>query len=221
MGRVFNTLRRGFATRGGKLTRDCADRDNSRVSRKENALSRTASLLLGCIMLVLPLARGQVVDDPELLAQLKLLFPSAASFSAKSGNPPHFKAYAAAASGAEPELLGLAYWTTELEPLERGFDGPIKMLVGMDTAGVLSGVIVTDHREPYGYFSVDVPEVMAQFERKNVRDPFKVGQDIDAITRATITMESASRAVRNSSRKIARAYLVPPSQAQSSQQRAQ
>ena len=74
------------------------------------------------------------------------------------------------------------------------------------------GVIVTEHREPYGYFSVDLPEVMAQFERKNVRDAFKVGQDIDAITRATITMESASRAMRNSSRRIARAYLVPPQQ---------
>src|SRR5690606_25614459 len=112
----------------------------------------------------------------------------------------------------EPELLGLAYWTTELEPLERGFDGPIKMLVGMDTSGVITGVILTDHREPYGYFSIDLPEVMAQFERKNVRDGFRVGQDIDAISRATITMESTSRAVRNSSRRIARAYLVPPEQ---------
>jgi transcriptional regulator of nitric oxide reductase len=149
-----------------------------------------------------------------LLAQLKLLFPDAASFSPKSGNPPHFKALGPSSSGGDQELLGLAYWTTEIEPLERGFDGPIKMLVGMDTTGLLKGVIVTEHREPYGYFSVDLPEVMAQFERKNVRDAFKVGQDIDAITRATITMESASRAVRNSSRRIARAYLVPPQQQQ-------
>jgi NosR/NirI family transcriptional regulator, nitrous oxide reductase regulator len=175
---------------------------------------RIASLAIGVALLVLPVARGQVIDDPMLLAQLKLLFPDAASFSPKSGNPPHFKALGSASSGGEARLLGLAYWTTELEPLERGFDGPIKMLVGMDTTGLLKGVIVTEHREPYGYFSVDLPEVMAQFERKNVRDPFKVGQDIDAITRATITMESASRAVRNSSRRIARAYLVPPQQTQ-------
>jgi transcriptional regulator of nitric oxide reductase len=175
-------------------------------------LLRIASLAIGFALLVFPAARGQVIDDPMLLAQLKLLFPEAASFSPKAGNPPHFKALGPASSGGKEELVGLAYWTTEIEPLERGYDGPIKMLVGMDTTGVLEGVIVTEHREPYGYFSVDLPEVMAQFERKNVRDAFKVGQDIDAITRATITMESASRAIRNSSRRIARAYLVPPQQ---------
>jgi NosR/NirI family nitrous oxide reductase transcriptional regulator len=155
------------------------------------------------------LAHGQNVEDPVLLGQLEQLFPGAASFTAKTGNPPHYKAYGPATSGQEPELVGLAWWTTELEPLERGYDGPIKMLVGMDTQGVLTSLIVTEHREPYGYFSVDLPEFAAQFEKKNIRDRFRYGEDIDAISRATITVTSASRAVRNSSRKIARAYLAP------------
>jgi len=55
-----------------------------------------------------------------------------------------------------------------------------------------------------------LPEFPKQFEGKSVRDPFKVGQDVDAISRATISVTSASRAIRNSSRKIARAYLAPP-----------
>jgi NosR/NirI family nitrous oxide reductase transcriptional regulator len=159
---------------------------------------------------LLVLAHGQDIDDPVLLGQLQKLFPSAASFTAKTGNPPHYKAYGPATSGQEAPLLGLAWWTTELEPLERGYDGPIKMLVGMDTQGVLTSVIVTEHREPYGYFSVDLPEFAEQFEKKNIRDRFRYGEDIDAISRATITVTSASRAVRNSSRKIARAYLAPP-----------
>ena len=41
--------------------------------------------------------------------------------------------------------VGFAFWTTDLQPLERGYDGPIKMLVGMDTSVVLSGVIVVEH----------------------------------------------------------------------------
>ena len=155
---------------------------------------------------------GQAANDPALQAQLQQLFPEAASFSAKQGDPPHFKAFATAGSGQEPELIGLAYWSTELEPLERGYDGPIKMLVGMDTKGLLAGVIVTDHREPYGYFSVELPEFAEQFARKNIRDSFRVGADVDAVTRATITVRSASRAVRNSSRRIARAHLAPPDQ---------
>jgi hypothetical protein len=74
----------------------------------------------------------------------------------------------------------------------------------------IAGVIVTDHREPYGYFSVDLPDWPKQFVGKSIKDAFKVGTDVDAISRATISVTSASRAIRNSSRKIARAYLAPP-----------
>ena len=84
------------------------------------------------------------------------------------------------------------------------------MLVGINPAGELTGVIVTDHREPYGYFSVDLPEWPKQFEGKSIRDAFKVGTDVDAIRRATISVTSASRAMRNASRKVARAHLAPP-----------
>ena len=148
--------------------------------------------------------------DASIAEQLKYLFPDAEHFSEKEGSPAHYKAFGAAAEGEEPPLLGLAFWTTELEPLERGYDGPIKMLVGMDTRGILTGIIVTDHREPYGYFSVELPEFAEQFKGKNIRDRFRVGDDIDAISRATITVTSASRAVRNSARRSAQAHLAPP-----------
>jgi transcriptional regulator of nitric oxide reductase len=172
---------------------------------------RIATLAIAIVLLAVG-ASAQAPNDAELLGQLKKLFPTAATFSDKTGSPAHYKAFGPAAAGAaQGELLGLAYWTTEIEPLERGFDGPIKMLVGMNTQGELTGVIVTDHREPYGYFSVDLPEWPKQFEGKSVRDAFKVGADVDAITRATISVTSASRAIRNASRKVARAHLAPPS----------
>jgi hypothetical protein len=60
-----------------------------------------------------------------------------------------------------------------------------------------------------------LPEFPKQFIGKSVSDPFKVGQDVDAISRATISVTSSSRAIRNSSRKIARAYLAPPKAAAS------
>lgn len=157
-----------------------------------------------------PAARGQSLDDSATRAWLEQLFPAAASFSPKQGNPPHFKAFGPAADGGAPTLLGLAFWTTELEPLERAYDGPIKILVGIDTSGVLTGIVVVEHREPYGYFSIDLPAFPRQFAGKSVRDRFRVGDDIDAITRATVTVTSASRAVRNGARRIARAYLEPP-----------
>ncbi len=97
----------------------------------------------------------------------------------------------------------------ELEPLERGYDGPIKMLVGLDTTAHLTGVLVTEHREPYGYFSVDLPEFALQFKGKDIRDPFKVGTDVAAVSRATISINSSSRAIRNGARRLARALLTP------------
>lgn len=147
-------------------------------------------------------------NDP-VQKQLAQLFPSATRFSPKGGEPPHFKAYATDATGTEI-VAGLAFWTTELEPLERGYDGPIKILVGMDSKGILAGVIVAAHTEPYGNFSIDLPRFPAQFKGKNIRDPFKVGGDIDAVSRATMTVSSATRAVRNSARRIARQLLTPP-----------
>ena len=151
------------------------------------------------------LISGQSGASAKLELQLRTLFPSAASFAPKGGDPPHIKVL-----DKDEQLIGLAFWTTELAPLERGYDGPIKVLVGMDTKGILTGVVVDEHREPFGYFSVDPPEFAAQFVGKNIRDRFKYREDIDGISRATLTVTSASRAVRNSARRVARALLAPP-----------
>jgi NosR/NirI family nitrous oxide reductase transcriptional regulator len=148
-------------------------------------------------------AAAQSGIDPALL---KRLFPTAASFSPKGGDPPHVKAL----TGDGKTIVGLAFWTTELEPLERGYDGPIKILVGIDMKGLLTGIVVAEHHEPYGNFSVDPPQFAAQFKGKDVRDRFRVGLDVDAVSRASITIGSATRAIRNSARRIARQYLTPP-----------
>jgi hypothetical protein len=84
------------------------------------------------------------------------------------------------------------------------------MLVGLGIDAELKGVLVTEHREPYGYFSVDLPEFSEQFLGKDIRDPFRVGGDVDGVTRATITITSSSRAIRNGARRIARALMTPP-----------
>ena len=149
---------------------------------------------------------AQTPAEARLQNQLKQLFPSATAFTPKGGDPPHFKAM----NGQT--LLGLAFWTTELQPLERAYDGPIKILVGMDTKGILTGIIVVEHHEPYGNFSVDTAGFASQFRGKNIRDAFKVGMDVDAISRATISVTSASRAIRNSARLAARQLLTAPAQ---------
>lgn len=166
------------------------------------------AVAVALIAAVTIVAQAQSGIDAKLQSQLKQLFPAAASFSPRGGEPPHFKAFST--PNAQGTLIGYAFWTTDLQPLERGYDGPIKMLVGLDLKGTITGVIVVEHKEPYGDFSIDLPSFPAQFANKDIRDPFRVGGDIDAVSRATITVTSATRAVRNSARRIARAFLTPP-----------
>jgi NosR/NirI family nitrous oxide reductase transcriptional regulator len=165
-------------------------------------------LALGACLVPLGLLAAQRAAA-DLQGRLKTLFPAAAAFSPKQGEPPHYVAYGQGAEGSRP-VLGYAYWTTDLVPLERGYSGPIAMLVGITPKGTLTGLVMGDHKEPYGYFSIDRQAFAAQFRGKDVRDPFLLGGDIDAVSTATITMSSAVRAIRNSSRRVARALLPPP-----------
>jgi NosR/NirI family nitrous oxide reductase transcriptional regulator len=153
---------------------------------------------------------AQAPADARVRQLLGELFAGAIEFSPKGGEPPHFKAFVADPRTRAKTQGGVAFWTTELAPLERGYDGPIRILVGMDLQGVLTGISVVDHHEPYGYFSVDLPEFAAQFRGKSIRDSFVVGRDVDAVSRATLTVASAARAVRISARKAAKALLPAP-----------
>ena len=42
-----------------------------------------------------------------------------------------------------------------------------------------------------------------------MRAPFKVGEDVDAVSRATISITSGTRAVRDSVRTMAQLFLNP------------
>ena len=159
---------------------------------------------------VVALAATRIFTNPHPDAHLKKLFPAAAAFSPLSGDPLHFVAYGAdpAKNPAAPPI-GYMFWTTDLVPQEHGYHGPIHILVGMDLTGILSGVIVDYNSEPYGYFSVEPDGFAEQFKGKSIRDPFKVGGDIDAVSRASLSIASATRAIRDSSRMMARQFLNP------------
>jgi transcriptional regulator of nitric oxide reductase len=156
------------------------------------------------------LAADRIFTNPKVEVHLKALFPKAAAFSPLEGSPLHFKAYSAdPKANPNAPLLGYVFWTTDLVPKEYGYHGPIHILVGMDLTGILSGVVVDYDSEPYGYFSVQPPEFAAQFTGKSIRAGFKVGADVAAVSRATITISSATRAIRDSSRAMAKAFLNP------------
>ena len=180
-----------------------ANRTHETARRLVKAFAITSAVLVSGFFL-----SAQGGGRPAIADQIKRLFPDATLISPKQGQPPHFKIFQRSASGVEA-LLGFAFLTTEVDPLERGYDGPIKILVGMNVRAHLTGVVVLEHHEPYGSFSVEPPEFAAQFAGKDIRDPFRVGGDVDAVSRASITIGSATRAIRNSARRVARQTLAP------------
>lgn len=157
-------------------------------------------------------AADRIFTNPKPDAHLKKLFPQAVAFSPLEGTPLHFKAYAADPK-TKPDVqpIGYAFWSTDLVPQERGYHGAIHFLIGLDLTGIITGVVLDYDSEPYGYFSVQPPTFVAQFKGKSVREPFRLGQDVDMVSRATITMNSAVRAIRDSSRAMARQFLNPAS----------
>jgi len=147
---------------------------------------RTFSLGLITALLVLSVAAAQTNLDKTLEAQLKKVFPMHGVFGEANQTSSPLTLHIPAMRMRKP-VAGYVFWTTELEPLERAYDGPIKILVGVDTSAHLTGVLVTEHHEPYGYFSVEPPEFGGAYsEAKASTDPFKVGSDVAAVSRASI-----------------------------------
>jgi transcriptional regulator of nitric oxide reductase len=149
--------------------------------------------------------------DPMPTAKLKQLFPSAVAFTPRGEiDPLYFTAYTAdPAKNPAAKPVGWAFWTIDLVPGELGYHGHIHMLIGMNTQGRLTGVIMDRNTEPYGDISINKPDFPLQFKGKSIRDRFEVGHDVDLTSRATITVRAAAREIREASRMVARAVLTP------------
>lgn len=151
------------------------------------------------------------MSPEEEQEHMRDVLPEADDFSPKEGNPPYFKAYKADPQSNLRKVVGLAFFTSDVETRERGYEGPIKIAVGMNLQGVITRIKTVAHREPYGYFSVDLPRFAEQFKGKSLTDRFRVGRDIDAISSATMSVGTAARSIRKGGRKILKQYLMEES----------
>ena len=153
-------------------------------------------------------AQDALIVDSELLHEV---MPAADSFSEKNGEPPVYRAYKTDAGAAEPELIGYLFETPDLPPEEIGYSAPIDVLVGVDLNGTLTGIKILYYRESYKSIRGDflaTEQFPNQFETKNVADGFRVGRDVDGVSRATISSWAVARGIRNAARRVARVYLT-------------
>lgn len=93
---------------------------------------------------------------------------------------------------AGENLVGAAFI---VEPA--GYGGPIKMAVGVDPEGKVTGVTVIQQDETAGLGGrIAEAKFLDQFTGKTADDPLRAGQDIQAVAGATISSNAAARGVK-------------------------
>ena len=181
-----------------------------RPGERRRRVGGRSAALVPALVLTAVAAAAQGFVSPADEAALRRLLPEADHFELQDRGARHFRAFAPSEAGAAPRLIALAFFTTDVTPRVYAYSGRITSLVAMDPRGRLIGVEVVHHYEPYGYFSIDLPGFPRQFVGKSIREPLEVGRDIDAVSRATVTVEAATRGIRQGARRLARAFLPPP-----------
>lgn len=86
-------------------------------------------------------------------------------------------------------------WVVQVAP--RGYGGPLRFAVGVDTKGNVTGLSIIEIKETPGLGdNVGKPEFQKQFIKKSVGDPLEVGKDIDVLTGATISSKAMTLGVK-------------------------
>jgi hypothetical protein len=148
------------------------------------------------IITVASLAAGYILFEETRVDESRYLNDIApdAIFSAKAGELPHYS--------SDRDVV--AFNTYDIVPAIRGYAGPIKVLLVINSKGEITGIKVVEHKETENYVHYMMSDdYLNRFIGKNVNDPFEPDNDIDAISRATISVEALADTVRTSSRMIA------------------
>lgn len=89
-----------------------------------------------------------------------------------------------------------------------GFQGDIKMMVGIDVGNEkLTGMTVLNHLETPGLGArIEEDWFQGQFEEKSINDSFKVKEDVEAITGATISSNAVANILKNTIPQVLREY---------------
>ncbi|MBC53240.1 MAG: hypothetical protein CMQ34_05320 [Gammaproteobacteria bacterium] len=169
-----------------------------------------AVVMMWCLLMTVSAGAQTPFSRQVSEAQLKEVMPAAERFSDKSGTPPVYTAFATDPESGEERVAGYVFQTSDLPPEEVGFSATIDVLVGLDMDATVTAIKVLDYNESFlssrGDF-LSIRPFQEQFRRKPLSDPFRVGRDIDGVSRATISSWATSRGVYNAARKVAQAYL--------------
>lgn len=132
--------------------------------------------------------------------QARSWFPEAERFGELEGEP-----RAAAVHGKEG-IAGYLFLTSDVVRIPAYSGQPIESLVGIDRAGRIRGVAIVGHQEPIldvGVSEERLAAFSAQYAGKSVFERVAVGENIDAISGATITVMVQNETLMRAARRVA------------------
>jgi len=177
---------------------------SQQTDHRRNRFQREKSLILLTFLLILTAwLIGHFRADTDILQVAYEVVPGAARIEQEGML---FKAYNAAG-----EIIGYA-----AAGEASGYGGPIRVLVGMDPSGSITGIRVYENRETPGFFRlVQSSGYLDQFNGKDLTANLQPGGDLDAISGATVSAEAIAASARQAVRVIADSALhrdMPPEQ---------
>ncbi|PKO89818.1 MAG: 4Fe-4S binding protein [Betaproteobacteria bacterium HGW-Betaproteobacteria-12] len=158
---------------------------------------------------------AQLFTDPDLCAYApcRAVMPGADSFSPRKGRPSYVEAYRG--SGAQRQLLGYVFLSTDIVDIPAYSGKPVITLIGMYPQGVISGVRILKHSEPIllvGIPESELDKFIAQYVGQFAGGKVEIGKSsagggrigLDAISGATVTVIAENQVVMRSAYAIAR-----------------
>ena len=82
-----------------------------------------------------------------------------------------------------------------IEAVSRGYVGEITLLVGVDKAGTVTGLVVRDLEETYGLGAKALTDTVFLSQFLNTSGEAALGKEIDALAGATVTSKAVLQAV--------------------------
>ena len=179
-----------------------------RMPRISKELLILAAVLITFFSVGTQIAHAQpaIPITPELMQEL---LPGAETFSEKSGEPSVYQGFRATESG-EQELVGYLFETPDVPPEEMGYSSTVHSLIALDLEGTVTGIEIIQYREAYRSIRGDFlnsERFPNQFFDKHLSEEFRVGRDVDGVSRATISSWAVARGIRNAARRVAQAYM--------------
>jgi NosR/NirI family transcriptional regulator, nitrous oxide reductase regulator len=189
---------------------------NLKISIPDSVPDRGRMLPAFAILLVLAMLQAwQPLQAATAESLARQYFPEADSVGPFEGDPP------AAAIYRQGELLGYVLRTTDIAPIPAYSGKPIMLLVGLDTAGKITGLDVMQHSEPIlvvGVSEQDLRHYIDQYRGVSVRERVKIGGAtregyviIDGISGASITAMVMNATVMRAVTKVAESRGIPVS----------